>query len=140
MAVIKKFDAECLQYMSIFGRATGITPKDYFEANSELVFIVDKDKVGAALGREGKNIRMLRERLNRNIKVMGAGGSASELAANFLYPLKARSITIEADTLNIDFAVHSERRILLNNQQSRLKLLKSVVKRYFPEILDIRVL
>ncbi len=115
-------------------------PKDFFEVGSDLVFIVDKMQVGIALGKGGANIKRLRELMDKRIKVVGAGKDAKELITNFIFPLKPKNIVQEDATINIEFNTGSERRALLGNQQSRLKLLKETVKRYFPEIKEIRIL
>ncbi len=137
---IKKYSAESLQYMNIFEQVTNILPIDYFEVNSEIVFIVDKVKVGAALGKGGKNIRKLRELLNKKIRVVGFGKDVKELVANFLYPIKTRNISIANSVIEMEFNKGSERRLLLGNQQSQLRLLKGIVKRYFSDVAEIRVL
>lgn len=137
---IKRYSIESLQYMNIFKRATNISPLDYFEAGSDLVFVVDKAKVGAALGRRGANIKRLKDMLNKKIKVVGAGRDAKEIVCNFLYPIRAKSIEIESTVISLQLNSGSERRLLLNNQQSRLRLLKQIVNRYHPEISEIKVL
>lgn len=138
--VIKKYSIESLQYMNIFKRVTNISPKDYFEVDTDLIFIVDKAKVGAALGKSGVNIKKLKDMFNKKIKVVGSGRDAKELVCNFLYPIRAKSVEIEAAVINLQLNSGSERRLLLNNRQSRLRLLKQIVSRYHPEISEIKVL
>ena len=137
---MKKYNAECLQCMNIFRKVTNISPVDFFEVNSELVFIVDRAKVGAALGKQGKNVKKLRELLNKRIKVVGKGKDAKELIANFLYPVKAKTISLDESTINLEFNQGSERRLLLRNRQNQLKVLKTIVKRFFSEVSEIKVL
>jgi len=126
--------------MNIFRKVTNILPLDYFEVNSELVFVVNRAQVGAALGNGGKNIRKLRDLLNKKIKVVGSGKDAEELVTNFLYPVKPKNNSIDNSLIELEFNQGSERRLLLRNGQNQLKLLKSIVKRYFPEVAEIKVL
>lgn len=137
---VKKYSTESLQYMNIFRRVTNTLPKDYFEVNSELVFVVNRAEVGAALGKGGANIRKLKELLNKKIKVVGSGKDVKELVANFLYPIKTKNISTDNSLIELELNQSSDRRTLLRNSQCQLKLLKNVVKRYFPEVAEIKVL
>jgi N utilization substance protein A len=109
-----------------------------------LIFVTDKGKAGLAIGKEGKNIQNLKRALLKDVKIMEHSDKIEDMVANFVYPLKPDNVFIsEQDSkkiINIKFNLPRERRYLLSQNQVKLKQLKTIVKRYSPEIQDILVL
>jgi len=138
------YDINLIGYMNTFKQVTGVDAKDCFSLDGTLFFLTEKGKAGLAIGKEGKNILNLKKKLLKDVKIMEHSPEPSELAANFIYPLKPTEIFVSdkdgKKILNIKFARPRERRFLLSQNQEKLKQLKIVMKRYNPEIEDILVL
>ena len=141
---VLKYDMSTIGYISHFKKGTGIDCRDCFVEDGTIVFVTEPKKAGLAVGRQGENVRRLNRDLKKDIKIVEASGSAEDLTASFLYPLQAQNIFISEKSgqkvLNIQFGSPRERRFLLSDNLSKLKLLKVIVKRYFQDISDILVL
>ncbi len=139
----KTYTVDTIRLFQLFSKITSIQPTDCFSAGNFLVFIIPKKLVAKAIGKEGKNIKQIRETLNREIKVIEEADSAETLIKNFLFPLKVKRVDIlennQGSYAEIEFMNRKDRRVLLSNQQDVLKCLKDVVLHFYPEILDVRV-
>jgi N utilization substance protein A len=141
---ILKYDVNLIGYMNAFKQITNVDAKDCFTINDMLIFVTDKGKAGLAIGKEGKNIQALKRALMKDIKIIEHSNVIEELVANFVFPLKPAEVSIatqeDKKVINIRFNQPRERRYLLSQNQIKLKQLKTIVKRYNPEIEDILVL
>jgi len=141
---VLKYDINLIGYMNTFKQITGVDAKDCFTINETLLFVTDKGKAGLAIGKEGKNIQALKRALMKDIKIIEHSNVIEELVANFVFPLKPAEVSIatqeDKKVINIRFNQPRERRYLLSQNQIKLKQLKTIVKRYNPEIEDILVL
>lgn len=135
--VIKKYDANLLGYMNVFKKITGVDLKDCFVFEDIVIFVTEPGKAGLAIGKGGKNIQSLKNNLKKEFKILEFADSPENLAKNFVYPAKPVSITKEDNKLSIQFSSGRERRMLLGENQKKLKQLKALMKRYYPDIEDI---
>ncbi|MBI4095940.1 MAG: NusA-like transcription termination signal-binding factor [DPANN group archaeon] len=148
-----KFDSDTLQRIQLFKQVTRIDCKDCFEFNDYVIFITMPRTAGLAIGKAGENVKRLRTNLGKTVKIIDEAETPEDLIMNFLYPMQPLFVKIESRAItspdgterraaiaNIKFANAGERRALLGNNLANLKLLKFVVKRYFPDIEDIMVL
>jgi len=126
--------------MKLFGDITHVTCIDCFTANGTLFFLTAMGNASKAIGSGGKNIKILRNKLNKNVKVFEKSADSCELAKNYLFPTKPKKCENVEGTMEIEFNSSRERRYLLDNQQRGLKELKAVIARYHPDIKDIRIL
>ncbi len=60
-----KLSEEKLRNMSLFENLTGVTPRDFVESGNSprFTFLVDEGDMGKAIGKNGKNIEKVREKL-----------------------------------------------------------------------------
>ncbi len=141
---VLRYDMSTIGYISHFKKVTGVDAHDCFEENGTIVFVTEPKKAGLAVGRQGENVHRLNRDLKKDIKIVEASESAEDLVASFLYPLQAQNIFTSDKSgqkvLNIKFGSPRERRFLLSGNLQKLKLLKTIVKRYFPDVADIFVL
>ncbi len=148
-----KFDSDTLHRIQLFKQVTNVDCKDCFEFNDFVVFITTQRTAGLAIGKAGENVKRIRAKLDKNVKIVDDAETPEDLIMNFLYPMQPLFVKIEsraitapdgaerrASTANIKFANAGERRALLGNNLANLKLLKFTVKRYFPDIEDVMVL
>jgi len=135
-----KLDANTLLNMKLFGDITRVPCSDCFAVNGTLIFITSPGNAGKAIGPQGKNIKILRSKTNKNIKIIEQAADCCGLITSYLYPAKPKKCEIVDNVAQIEFNSSRERRYLLDNQLKGLKDLKAVVSRYYPDIKDIRIL
>jgi len=109
-----------------------------------LFLLLNPAMAARAIGKGGKNIKILKDSINKNIKVMEYSDDPLAIARNFIFPLKPKKVDFDAESegkvLTIEFNTSRERRVLLNNNQSGLKHLKEIMNRYHKDITDVRIL
>jgi len=141
---IKTFNAETLRQMNLFKQIAHTSPLDCFEVNNAIVFLTPKGKASKAIGKGGINIKKIKDSLKRDVKVMEGGDDAVTLTKNFVFPIRPNSVEIVDNNgqkeIHIQFKGSRDRRQLLDYGQKNLKLLKTVIARYYKDIKDIRVL
>ncbi len=141
--MIKKYNSDTIRNLQLFTKVTSIQPLDCFEAGNHIIFILPPNSAPKAIGKQGKNIKQIKNSLQKEVKVVEKADSIETLIKNFLFPLKTIYIKKQEDNskvMEIKFQNRNDRRILLNNQQELLKCLKKVVEHYYKDIEDIRVL
>ena len=83
-----------LRYMALFQDITGATVKDCIIDNeyNRLIFVVNKEEVGRAVGRKGSNIRKLKKVMGRDIEVVAEGSTLEEMARNSVAPARVTHV------------------------------------------------
>ncbi len=85
-----KFTMEEMRYMSLFQDITGVTPKDcvIMDDLGIVVFIVDSDKIGQAIGRRGVNTKYLSKLINREIEIVGWADNLESFIKSIFMPTR----------------------------------------------------
>lgn len=131
-----KYDSEIMKLMTLFESMTGAKLKDCI-LNERLLFIVEENEIGKAIGKKGSNIKRLETMLNKRIKVVEFSSDVLQFIKNMLYPLQTSGIENKDDVIEIRSDTKTKSLIIGRNQQN-LKNLISIVKRFF-DIQEIRV-
>ncbi len=140
---MRKLSVDDIKIMSVFSKLTYVFPTDCFTVGKTIVFITPPGSAAKAIGKQGKNVQFLKNKLNQDIKIVESASDVINLCKNYLFPLIPKTLEKDIENKNIikiEFKTSRERRFLLDNQQKGLKELKEVVNRYFKEIEDIRIL
>jgi len=131
-----KYDSEIMKLMTLFESMTGAKLKDCI-LNERLLFIVEENEIGKAIGKKGSNIKRLENMLNKRIKVVEFNQDVLQFIKNLLYPLQTSGIENNDDVIEIKSDTKTKSLIIGRNQQN-LKNLISIVKRFF-DIESIKV-
>ncbi len=131
-----KYDSEIMKLMTLFESMTGAKLKDCI-LNERLLFIVEENEIGKAIGKKGSNIKRLENMLNKRIKVVEFNQDVLQFIKNLLYPLQTSGIENNDDVIAIQADTKTKSLIIGRNQQN-LKNLISIVKRFF-DIQEIKV-
>ncbi len=85
-----------LRYMSIFQNFTGVTVYRCIidEDDNKLIFLVGKGEAGKAIGRGGRNVRILRESLGKDIDVVEYSDSLEEMVKNLFPGVRIKKIIV----------------------------------------------
>src|SRR3989338_10641786 len=66
-----KLSTQTIRTIAIFEKVPRVHPKDCITAEHALYFLVDVDKMGMAIGKDGVHIKELRRIAGKNIKIFG---------------------------------------------------------------------
>ncbi len=134
-----KFDSNLMKIMSTFEMLTGAGLKDCFiDDNSTLMFIVQPNDIGKAIGKNGANIRRLSSAFNRKIKVVAFSLELEQFIKNLVHPLELREIQYEENRVILVAADTKTRGFLIGRNAQNLRNYEATIKRHF-EIGELRV-
>ena len=117
--------------MSMFESITRAKLKDcVIDSNSMLIFIVEENEMGRAIGKGGQNVRRLERMLNRKIKIVEFNSQAIQFVQNLIYPLTPKEIKEEDGNIIIIGKDTKTKGLLIGRDSRNLKNYNSIVKRF----------
>jgi len=126
-----KYDQQSLQVMSFFEKVTKSKLKDFFEMDDLLIFVVQPAQLWKAVGKKGANVKRLREKFKKNIKIVEYNSDLKTFIQNMIYPLKAKSIAEDDGIIIIETDDRKTKALLIGRNAQALRGLEKAVKRYF---------
>ncbi|MBW2980555.1 NusA-like transcription termination signal-binding factor [Candidatus Woesearchaeota archaeon] len=132
-----KYDADILKYMSLFESLTRSKLKDCI-VNERVLFVVEPNEIGKAIGKNGSNVHRLEGILNKKIRIVEFNPDVCQFVRNMLYPLQATEVNEENSVVTISGPDTKTKGLMIGRDAKNLNFLKDIVKRYF-EVEDIKV-
>ncbi|MBR9690731.1 NusA-like transcription termination signal-binding factor [Candidatus Woesearchaeota archaeon] len=137
----KKISGDTLKIMSLFEKITRTGLKDCFEdKNKLLTFIVLPGRIRNAVGPKGANVKKMEGMINRKIKIVEFNSELVGFVKNLIYPLGARNIFQEENIVTIESQDHKTRGLLIGRNASNLRNFEAIVKKYYPQLEELKVL
>ncbi|MBT3408515.1 hypothetical protein HOK68_02375 [Candidatus Woesearchaeota archaeon] len=134
-----KLDPFILKKLSIFSSVSKIVPKDCFESNGTLVFMVNKGDIGRAVGKKAGNIPILAKKLNvEKIRVIEFDDELIQFIKNVIHPNKVNEIVKNDEIIILKTDSYKVRGYLIGKDVSSLRLSEEIIKRYF-DIKELKV-
>jgi N utilization substance protein A len=132
-----RYDADVMKIIALFEGSTGARVKDCI-SNERLIFIVEENEIGKAIGKKGNNIKRLENVLKKKIRVVGFSHDVLQFIKNLLYPLQIANIENNDGCVTITGPDTKTKALIIGRDKKNLNNLTSIVKRYF-DIGEIRV-
>jgi NusA-like KH domain protein len=134
------YNADSLKIMSLFESVTRTHIKDYFvDDNNVMTFVVDEVFMGKAIGKQAANVKRLEALLKKKIRILGFSQDLPRFVKNLIYPLDAE-VEVQDKTILIKGGSTSNKAFLIGRNQSNLKNNLEIIKKYFKEIENIKVI
>jgi len=91
-----KLTSEELRYMSLFQDVTRVTARDCIvdEENNRIIFLVNPENMGTAIGKNGSNVKRLEKLIGKSIEIVGYSDNLEDLVRNLMAPAKVRSVKV----------------------------------------------
>ncbi len=126
-----KIGMEELQYINLFQEITKITPKDCLILGDVVVFVVEDEKVGAAIGKNGETVEKVKKVIkNKKVSIVGYTPDLNKFIQNILRPVEVLGTKKEGNVLDI-FVKKEEYRRAVGNQGRRLGRIQKLLERHF---------
>lgn len=132
-----KYNIDLMKFMQLFESLTRAKLKDCIE-NEQLIFIVEENEIGKAIGKGGSNVRRLEGLLKKKIKIVEFSSDIKQFIRNFVMPLQVANINEENNIITIFGPDTKTKGLLIGRERKNLENLKDIARRYF-EIEDIKV-
>ncbi len=126
-------DMQGIRHLNLFGKITKVNTRFYFNYNRTLIFCVPKQLVQKAIGKEGKNVKKIREILRRRIKIIPSPrgiSDAKQFIQKIVEPNEFRDLEITGDEIIISAGKHSKAALIGRNKR-RLIELQKIVRNFF---------
>ena len=133
----RKYTAETIGLINLFENITGSKVKDCIIIEDGLMFIVDSEFMGRALGAKGNNLRKIEDRVKRKVKVIEFSQNIEKFIRNLVYPIKPREIRLQDDKIEIIASDSKMRGMLIGRDRKNLKRLQELVGRYFNYVIEV---
>jgi len=95
-----KINEESIKLITLFNNLTGAVVKDCIVVpgkmgvRDKVIFLVLKEDVGKAIGRNGENVKVLKEKLQKTIDIIGFSEDIKEFIQNILNTSKVQNVEI----------------------------------------------
>ena len=132
-----KYSSDIMQYISLFESLTGAKVKDCI-VNDSIFFIVHKNEMGRAIGKQGSNIKRVENTLKKKIKLVEFNNDVSQFIQNLIYPLKVKEIKEEDGIVTIYVDDRKTKGLLIGRDRHNINSTSEIVKRYF-KVEEIKV-
>ena len=132
-----KFTSDEMRYIALFESVTGATVKDCIvdEPGSRVVVIVKEGDIGMAVGREGKNIRMLERMTNKKHEIIEYSDNEQQFIKNALKPARIKEIRISERPDGRKIAVVNvhpkDKGVAIGKNGKNAERIRFLAKRYF---------
>lgn len=135
-----KFDTDTIRKINIFEEITGVEVKDCIINKNNAHFVVDQDKIGMAIGKNGKTVKKVKDNLGRDVRLYGYSDDIEEFVEN-LVPTDINGVEVNGSDDEKVATIHVNRnnrsRVVGRNGRN-IKIIKRFLKREF-DVDDVKV-
>lgn len=130
-----------LNIFSNFEKVTRVLPSDYISTQNILVFLVDMDSLGKAIGKNASNIEKLKRIFRKRVIIVGDSDDPEGFLRSFFGNITIHNVEIrdvmgeKAILLTID---EKDRGIAIGRDGERIKAAKTFLKKKFNATLHLR--
>lgn len=131
------FDSDSIKLITLFESMTGAKVKDFI-SNEKLIFVMEENEIGKAIGKNGINVKRVENTLRKKIKLVEFSSDVLQFVKNLIYPIEVFDIKNEDGIITIYGKDTSTRAMLIGRERQNINNLADIVKRYF-DIKEMKV-
>jgi len=132
-----KFTANEMRYIALFESITGATVRDCIidEENNRIIFVVKEGQIGMAIGRKGKNIRLLERMTGKKHEIIEYSEDPVQFIKNALKPAKVQEVRIterpDGKKMAVVTVYPRDKGVAIGKNGRNAERLRFLAKRYF---------
>ena len=134
----KIFDMQFIRYINLFGRVTKISAKHCFSYNNMLVYVIQRNQIERAIGKDNINLKRLSKILDKRIRVVAEPNGIEDMQrfiSVIISPIQIQGLEVKDKDNNKEVAISAGGRenkaMLIGRQRSREAELKDILEQYF---------
>jgi N utilization substance protein A len=133
------------QHIAAFEAETGVSPRDCVvdDDHDQVVFVVPPGEMGAAIGRDGEQVRAVEESLGRSVRLVADADRAEAFVANALAPAAVYSVTVEesedGDSIASAAVDDADRGVAIGTNGRTIEAARLLARRHF-DIDDVELI
>ena len=132
-----KYNSDSMKLITLFESMTGANVRDCI-ANEKLIFVIEENEMGKAIGKSGANIKRIENALKKKIKLVEFSSDVLQFVKNMIHPIEALDVKLEDGIVAIYGKDTAAKAILIGRERRNVNHLMDIVKRYF-DIKGIKV-
>ena len=121
------YDTEMIRNINLFESITDVEVRDAIIKEDEAYFVVPEGKAGMAIGKGGKVVQKVQEKLGRDIKIYEYSDNLGKFINN-LVPADIRGVDIDGDKVEIDVPNNNKGRVVGKNGQ-KIESIREILQR-----------
>lgn len=132
-----KFTSTEMRYIALFESITGASVKDCIidEDLNRVIFIIKEGDIGMAIGKGGKNIRLLERMTNKKYEVIEFSENPAQFIKNALKPAQVKEIRIterpDGKTIAVVSVNPKDKGVAIGKNGRNAERIRFLAKRYF---------
>jgi len=132
-----KFTSMEMRYIALFESITGATVRDCIvdEKNNRVIFVVKEGDVGMAIGKGGKNIRLLERMTGKKHEIIEYSESPAQFIKNVLKPARVQEVRItqrsNGKTIAVVTVEPRDKGVAIGKNGRNAERLRFFARRYF---------
>ena len=136
-----KYDSDLIKLITLFESMSGANAKDCitYDNKDNIIFIIEENEMGKAIGKNGANIKRVEDLLKRKIKLVEFSQDILQFVKNMIYPAEVNDIKQEDGVITIYGKDSNSKAKIIGRERRNINNLTKIAKRYF-DVKEIKVL
>lgn len=126
-----------MKLITLFESVTGAQVKDCI-SNEKLIFIIQENDMGKAIGKNGFNVKKIEGKLRKKIKLVEFTNDVSQFVKNLIHPIEAQDVRFDDRIVTIRGMDAGSKAMLIGREHQNIAHLSEIVGRHF-DIKEIKV-
>ncbi len=126
------YNIDAIKFMSLFETITRAKIKDCIIKETLVLFIVQPNEVGKAVGPKGANVKKLEQILKKRVKIVEFASEPVNFIKNLVHPLQVTEIIEDEGVYTMTPADLKTRGLLIGRNAAHLRSYEEIIKRFFP--------
>lgn len=123
-----KLGIDSIRTIALFERVTNVHAKDCLITDDCVYFLVDPEKIGLAIGKNGAVIKEVRKSLGRQVKIFGYSDKPEDMINNLIPNIK--TMTFNNGSMVISIPSDDKVNVIGKNGRN-IKAIKEIMRRHF---------
>lgn len=132
-----RFTGREMRYIALFESITGATAKDCVidDTLNRIIFVVKEGDIGVAIGKGGKNIRLLEKMTGKKHEIIEHSENPAQFIKNALRPARVNEIRIterpDGSTIAVISVRPRDKGVAIGKNGRNAERIRFLAKRYF---------
>lgn len=123
-------DMQVMRYINLFERISNVSTNKCFVYNNTIFFVVPKDLVSRAIGRDAENVRRMGEVLGKKIRVIALDDNIEKFVASIIEPYECVKVELKDNVINLN-ANKQNKAGIIGRSRIREQELEDILKKFF---------
>ena len=135
-----KYNVDLIQQINLFEKIAQADVKECFNFKEKLTFMVEAGQLGRALGKNKSKLIKLEATFKKPLRIIEYSYDLKQFITNLIAPLKILNMDVEDGVVIITGPDTKTKGLMIGSKAKNLRETEEVVKKYFPDLKEIKVI